>query len=242
MKINEVAKLTGITVRTLHYYDEIGLLKPSSHTDSNYRIYSLLDVEILQQILFFKELDFSLVQIKSILNNQNYEKNYALSKQRDLLLEKKHRLDGLITLLDDILEGENKMSFKQFDNSKVEEMKSDYEKEVKERFGKTKAYSEYEEKTSNYVKEDFKVLEKKCNEIFADFSKIKDDKPDSEIAQNLVYILQEFITNNYYKCDKNILLTLGQMYVEDIRFKQNIDKNGDGTAKFVLNAIEYFCK
>ena len=242
MKINEVAKLTGITVRTLHYYDEIGLLNPSEHTESNYRIYSRNDIERLQQILFFKELDFPLSKIKSFLSSKNYDKTFALAKQKELLVEKRNRLNGLITLLDEILKGENEMSFKEFDNSKSEKMKEDYVKEVKERFGGTKHYTEFEEKSINYTKKDYAELAKKSESIFEEFSAIKSENPASEKAQELVLKWQNFITKHYYKCDKTILLGLSEMYVSDERFKENIDKSGAGTAEFMTNAIKHFCR
>ena len=98
MRISEVAKLTGITVRTLHYYDEVGLLKPSEITEAGYRLYSREDLEILQQILFFRELDFPLSQIKEIMNNPNYDKEEALKKQKELLIQQRQRIEGLIKL------------------------------------------------------------------------------------------------------------------------------------------------
>ena len=100
MKISEVAKLSGITVRTLHYYDEIELLKPSETTEAGYRMYSSEDLERLQQILFFRELDFPLNEIKEIMLNPNYDKNEALNKHKEFLIEKRKRIDGLITLID----------------------------------------------------------------------------------------------------------------------------------------------
>ena len=123
MKISEVAKLSGVTVRTLHYYDEIGLLKPSKTTEAGYRMYSIEDLEKLQQILFFRELDFPLNEIKEIMVNPKYDKIEALNKHKELLIEKRKRIDGLVTLIDKTIKGDNNMSFKEFDNSKIEENK-----------------------------------------------------------------------------------------------------------------------
>ena len=106
MRISEVAKLTGITVRTLHYYDEVGLLKPSEITEAGYRLYSREDLEILQQILFFRELDFPLSQIKEIMNNPNYDKEEALKKQKELLIQQRQRIEGLIKLIEKRIEGD----------------------------------------------------------------------------------------------------------------------------------------
>ena len=120
MKVSDVAKLTGVTVRTLHYYDEIGLLPPSEVTSSGYRVYNDADLEVLQQILFFRELDFSLEEIRGIMQNPAYEKETALQNQKALLLQKRDRLDRLIALVDKTLKGERDMSFKQFDTTKID--------------------------------------------------------------------------------------------------------------------------
>ena len=135
MKVSDVAKLTGVTVRTLHYYDEIGLLPPSEVTSSGYRVYN--DLEVLQQILFFRELDFSLEEIRGIMQNPAYEKETALQNQKALLVQKRDRLDRLIALVDKTLKGERDMSFKQFDTTKIEEAKQQYAAEVKQRWGNT---------------------------------------------------------------------------------------------------------
>ena len=158
MKISEVAKLSGVTVRTLHYYDEIGLLKPSDTTEAGYRVYSNKDLETLQQILFFRELDFPLNEIKEIMINPNYNKNEALNKHKELLMEKRKRIDGLIALINKTIKGDNIMSFKEFDNSKIEENKRKYSEEVKNRWGNTDAYKEYEKKTSSYDKNSWTTI------------------------------------------------------------------------------------
>ncbi|MGN0265697.1 MAG: MerR family transcriptional regulator [Oliverpabstia sp.] len=148
MKISDVAKLTGVTVRTLHYYDEIGLLNPSEVTQAGYRVYNDTDLEVLQQILFFRELDFSLEDIRKIMQNPAYEKESALRKQKELLMQKRSRLDSLISLVDKTLKGEQDMSFRQFDTTKMEEAKKKYAEEAKQRWGGTAAYAEYEKKAN----------------------------------------------------------------------------------------------
>ena len=137
MKISDVAKLTGVTVRTLHYYDEIGLLNPSEVTQAGYRVYNDTDLEVLQQILFFRELDFSLEDIRKIMQNPAYEKESALQKQKELLMQKRSRLDSLISLVDKTLKGEQDMSFRQFDTTEMEEAKKKYAEEAKQRWGST---------------------------------------------------------------------------------------------------------
>ncbi|WP_196002071.1 MerR family transcriptional regulator [Clostridium sp. 1001271B_151109_B4] len=241
MRISEVAKLTGITVRTLHYYDEIGLLKPNKITEAGYRLYSKEDLEILQQILFFRELDFPLSEIKEIMNNPNYDKEEALKKQKELLIQQGQRIDGLIKLIDKRIEGDNNMSFKEFDMNEIEENKKKYAKEVKERWGNTKAYKESEKKISGYNKEKWGDINQETNEIFKAFAKLRDCDPGSEGVQELVRTWQKYITDNFYTCTNEILAGLGLMYVQDERFKENLDKNGEGTAKLMAEAIEIYC-
>lgn len=241
MRISEVAKLTGITVRTLHYYDEIGLLKPSEITEAGYRLYSREDLEILQQILFFRELDFPLSQIKEIMNNPNYDKEEALKKQKELLIQQRQRIEGLIKLIEKRIEGDNNMSFKEFDMNEIEENKKKYAKEVKERWGTSKAYEESEKKTSSYNKGKWGDINQETSEIFKGFAELRNSDPGSEEVQELVRRWQKYITDNFYTCTNEILSGLGLMYVEDERFKENLDKNGEGTAKLMAEAIKIYC-
>ncbi|WP_294346566.1 MerR family transcriptional regulator [uncultured Clostridium sp.] len=241
MKINDVAKLTGITVRTLHYYDEIGLLKPSKITDAGYRIYDEKNLETLQQILLFREMNFPLSEIKEIISNPKFDRIDALEKHKNLLIKKRQRLDNLINLVNNTIKGENDMSFKEFDMTEIEATKKKYAKEVKERYGKTDAYKEYEVKTKNYDKDKWNDVNTEANEIFKTFADNKDKAPESEEVQELVKRWQSHITKNYYNCTKEILASLGLMYVNDERFKKNIDKCGEGTAEFMSKAIEVYC-
>lgn len=242
MKVSEVAKLTGVTVRTLHYYDEIGLLKPSQVTESGYRLYSDGDLELLQQILFFRELDFSLGDIREIMGNPAYDRETALRNHRQLLLQKRRHLDGLITLVENTLKGEYDMSFKQFDGSEMEETKKKYAAEAKERWGNTDAYAEYEEKTRDYDDPQWKLLKGEGAKILAEFGRNRHLVPESAQAQALVKKWQDYITANYYTCTKPILSCLGEMYIGDDRFTENLDRNGEGTALFMATAIEIYCR
>ena len=241
MKISEVAKLSGITVRTLHYYDEIELLKPSETTEAGYRIYSSEDLERLQQILFFRELDFQLNEIKEIMLNPNYDKNEALNKHKEFLIEKRKRIDGLITLIDKTIKGDNNMSFKEFDNSKIEENKRKYAEEVKKRWGNTDAYKEYEKKTTSYDKNSWNTINEEMAKILKEFADNRNEDPSSNVVQGLVEKWRLYITSNFYNCTKEILSCLGLMYTGDERFKENIDKYGEGTAEFMSKAIEIYC-
>ena len=241
MKINDVAKLTGITVRTLHYYDEIGLLKPSKITDAGYRIYDEKNLETLQQILLFREMNFPLSEIKEIISNPKFDRIDALEKHNNLLIKKRQRLDNLINLVDNTIKGENDMSFKEFDNSKIEENKRKYSEEVKNRWGNTDAYKEYEKKTSSYDKNSWTTINEEMIEILKEFADNRNEDPNSHIVQSLVEKWRAYITSNFYNCTKEILSGLGLMYIGDERFKENIDKYGEGTSEFMAKAIEIYC-
>ena len=242
LKINEVAKLTGISVRTLHYYDEIGLLPPDEVMESGYRLYGNNALERLQQILFFRELGFALKEIQKILNNPAFDQNGALENHKKLLLLKRARLDDLIALVDSTLKGEPKMSFKEFDMTEIEAAQKDYAKEVEERWGRTEAYAESSRKTKSYHKEDWARIAEEEEQIYREFAaRIGQDVSTPEV-QNLVAKWQTHITNNFYRCSKEILAGLGNMYVLDERFTKNINKHGDGLAEFMSRAIAEYCK
>ncbi len=238
MLIKEFAEFTGVSVRTLHYYDEIGLLKPAFVNEhSGYRYYNEHSLVRMQEILFYRELDFSLKSIAEILSSPNYDKTKALTEQKKLLTLKKERLERLISAIDGAAKGENIM--KTFDNSEFE----NYRQEVKEKWGSTDAYKEHTEKTKDYSKDKWNNLADKMNEILAEFSVCMKNgaTADSAEVQNLVKTLQSHITENYYLCTNEILAGLGQMYVADERFRNNIDRHADGTAAFIRKAIEIYC-
>ena len=238
MQIKEFAEFTGVSVRTLHYYDEIGLLKPAFVDKfTGYRFYDANSLLRMQEILFYRELDFSLKIIGEILSSQNYDKTKALKEQKYLLTLKKERLERLISAIDDAVKGENVM--KAFDDSEFEKHKA----EAKERWGKTDAYKEHVERTKNYSKQKWNALAEKTDYIMAEFAVCMEngETPDTAEAQSLVKMLQNHITENYYLCTNEILSGLGQMYVSDKRFKSNIDKHADGTATFICEAIAVYC-
>ena len=239
MQIKEFADFTGVSVRTLHYYDEIGLLTPAFvDRSTGYRFYDEKSLFRMQEILFYRELDFSLKSIRELLSSPNYDKNKALNEQKHLLTLKKERLERLISAIDGAVKGENIM--KAFDNSEFEK----YKAEAKEKWGKTDAYKEHAERTKNYSKQQWNDLTEGMDHIMAEFAVCmrKVERSDSAEAQNLVKMLQNHITENYYICTNEILAGLGQMYVADERFKNNIDKHADGTATFICEAIQVYCR
>ena len=241
MQIKEFAKLTGVSVRTLHYYDEIGLLKPAFVDEQNgYRFYDENSLLRMQEILFYRELDFPLKSILEILSSPDYDKQKALAEQQKLLELKKERLERIIDALDGATKG--KVTMTAFDNSDYETARKQYEVEAKQRWGETDAYKEHAEKTEKYTKDKWQDVNDGLMAVFAKFAECKKNgnTANSEQAQALVIELKDYITENYYTCTKEILAGLGQMYVADERFKTNIDKNGNGTTEFVSKAIESY--
>ena len=242
MQIKEFAKLTGVSVRTLHYYDEIGLIKPALVDAQNgYRFYDENSLLRMQEILFYRELDFPLKSILEILSSPDYDKQKALAEQRKLLELKKERLERIIDALDGATKG--KVTMTAFDNSDYETARKQYEAEAKQRWGETDAYKEHQEKTADYSKDKWQEVNDGLMEIFAKFAECKQNgnTADSDDAQALVKELQNYITENYYTCTKEILAGLGQMYVADERFKTNIDKHTLGTAAFISESITAYC-
>ena len=239
MLIKEFAGFTGVSVRTLHYYDEIGLLAPA-YVDktTGYRYYDEKSLIRMQEILFYRELDFSLKSIGKILSSPDYDTKKSLEEQKIMLTLKKERLERLISSIDEAMKGANIMSA--FDSSEFEK----YKAEAQEKWGKTDAYKQHEEKTADYTKQKWNGLAEGMDRIMAEFAHCmkNGERPDSDEAQNLVKTLQNHITENYYHCTNEILAGLGQMYVADERFKNNIDKHADGTALFISEAIEFYCK
>ena len=239
-KISEISKISGVSIRTLQYYDEIGLLKPAKVTERGYRMYDDTNLSKLGEILLLRELEFSLKQITEILTYPGYDRKSAIDSQIELLTMKKERLEKLIEFAEKVKKGEaKKMDFKAFDNKEYEILQA----EAKERWGKTDAYKEFEDRSKNKTKDSLMRSGAEMMKIFAELGDIKDKAPDGREAQLLVGKLQDFITVNYYTCTKEILASLGIMYTADKRFTASIDNaGGAGTAEFAGKAIEYYCK
>lgn len=238
MHIKEFADLTGVSVRTIHYYDEIGLLKPG-YVDGNngYRYYDESSLLRMQEILFYRELDFPLKTICRIISSPGYDRKLALAEQRKLLILKKQRLERIIESVDNAMKGEIILST--FDNKEYEQ----YREEVRERWGSTGAYGEYTEKTRDRTPEKQNDIINGLEQVFSDFvCCMNDGEPaDSEKAQKNVKRLRDYISENFYTCTDTILSGLGKMYVSDERFKNNIDRHSPGTAEYVSRAIGIYC-
>ncbi len=149
--VKDVAKITGVSIRTLRYYDEIGLLKPTKLTDSGYRLYDNKALEKLQEIMFFRELELPLAAIKELMDNPNYDKEQVLSAQKTILEKKRNRLNGIIELISDVMKGANTMSFEAFGNDDIQKilnhtlecMSKEALKEQIKKYGSEEKYREH---------------------------------------------------------------------------------------------------
>ena len=237
--VAQVSAMTGISVRTLHHYDAIGLLKPSRITDAGYRLYDETTLKRLQTILLFRELEFPLKQIKRILENPEFDPMEALEDQIQMLELKREHLDQVISHARNIQKtGVISMNFKAFDTKKMDA----YAAQAKEKWGHTDAYKESQQKTAGKSKEQQLETADALMDIFREMGAIRSQDPASAEAQTLVKKLQDFITEHYYNCTPQILLGLGQMYAAGGSMTENIDAaGGKGTGAFAREAIRIYC-
>ncbi len=237
--VAEVSRLTGVSVRTLHHYHAIGLLKPTKCTDAGYRLYDDTALERLQQILLFRALEFPLKDIQLILESPHFDRKRALEQQITLLTLKKEHLEDLIGLAREILQnGANKMDFSAFSTEKIDQ----YAAQAKAAYGKTPEYQEFAEKSQGRTSIETQQLHKQMMSLFAEFGAMRTSSPQGEEAQAQVRRLQDFITEHFYTCSNQVLAQLGEMYAAGGEFTQNIDQaGGPGTAAFVCQAIKGYC-
>ena len=238
--VTEIAKLTGVSVRTLHHYDAIGLLKPSQITEAGYRLYDEAALERLYLILLFRELEFPLKDIKEILDAPDFDRNRILEQQIALLKAKANHLQTCIHLANGIkLLGVRNLKFKNWDPKKIE----DHSAQAEALYGKTDAWKEYSEKSGGRTKEQENALGSGIMELFVQLGELKTLSPDSPEVQAWVKNLQAYITEHFYTCTPQILQGLGQMYAGGGSMTENIDAaGGTGTGEFARQAIEIYCQ
>ena len=238
--VHEVSRLTGVSVRTLHHYDAIGLLKPARTTDAGYRLYDDAALKRLQNILIFRELQFPLKEIKAILDSPEFDPKEALEQQIGLLELRRKHIDELIAYARRIQkEGEKTMNFSTFNKEEINR----YKEEVRERWGSTQIYKEYEKKTKDKTDKELGTMADKLLSLFDEIGSLRKLPPDAKEVQAKIMELQKFITDHYYTCTNEILQDLSRMYVFVERMEQNIDKaGGEGTARFVKQAVAVYCQ
>lgn len=240
--VGVLARLAGVTVRTLHHYDEIGLVSPEERSEAGYRLYGHLQVQRLQEVLFFRELGFALDQIRQIIGQPSYDRPSALGRQRELLELRADRLLNMIDAIDHAIEIEREGNI--MTNEEMLEVfdgfdPAEHEEEAKERWGETEAYQESARRTSSYTKQDWERIKAENAEINDAFLALMEagTPADSAEARAVAERHRGHITKWFYECTPEIHAGLGQMYVADARFTENIDKAGAGLARYMAAAI-----
>lgn len=236
--VKEMSKLTGVSVRALHHYDAIGLLKPTRVTEAGYRLYDGAAMERLYMILVYRELGLSLSQIRQILDAPDFDRNRALEHQIQLMQDKVTKLQNRISLAKGILIlGVNDMDFNGFDPEKIDE----YSQQARMLYGKTEAYKEYQQKSQNRTPGQEQDLGAQVMALFARLGKLRPCQPDSEAAQNWAAELQAFFTEHFYTCTPQILKGLAESYAGGGSMTENIDKaGGPGTGAFAKEVIDIY--
>jgi DNA-binding transcriptional MerR regulator len=239
--IKKIADLAGVTTRTLRYYDQIGLLSPAQTGDNGYRYYDQGSLLTLQQIMFFRELDVPLKDIQLILDHPDFDLLQALQDHRRTLQAKARRLETLIDTVDETIatiKGDwimnDKNYFEGFDESQ-------YEDEVKERWGDTPQYAESQRKWKSYTKEQKDALKQQGGEITIRMVGTAENTPSDPAIQQAVADYYAYLIGNFYQCDVEFLRNLSDMWVEDPRFAVNYDRIREGGAAFVRQAVHIFC-
>ena len=238
MTVAQVCKRTGVSVRTLHHYDQIGLLKPTEVTEAGYRLYDDGALDKLYMILVYRELGLSLNEIGSILDAPDYDRNRVLEHQIRLMQERVEKLQNRISFARGMLTlGVRYMDFDRFDPKKIDE----YSQQAKVLYGKTDAYKEFRQKQKGRTKEQEKDLGAQVMELFAKLGKMRPCEPDNEAAQNWAKELQAFFTEHFYTCTPQILGSLAESYAGGGSMTENIDKaGGEGTGAFAKQVIDIY--
>jgi DNA-binding transcriptional MerR regulator len=241
-KVGEVARLARVSVRTLHHYDELGLLAPSRRSESGYRLYSDGDLTRLQQILFYRELGFELEEIRSIMADPEFDRAEALRHQRDLIAERALRLEALLGLIDKTIaadEGGISMTkeemfevFGDFDPGR-------YEDEVTQRWGDTEAYRESARRAKRYMKDDWVRFKAEAQEQMDRMIELFDAgvAPDAPEAADVAEAARLQIDRWFYPCSREMHMALGDMYIADARFTAHYDQHRAGLAQWFHDAI-----
>ena len=240
VKVKEVSRLTGVSVRTLHYYDQIGLLVPDKIPGSGYRVYTQDHLEMLQQILFFRELGFPLQKIKEIIHDPSFDQVAALKLHRKLLMEKRRRLDRMIAVIDKTilnLKGEIDMTIEER-FAGLDFGRNPHEQEARQRWG-DEAVDQANERLAELSQEEKRNLSERWDAVYKRLASLRNGPPDTQEAQEAIaewYLL----LNSFGHYTPEMFRALGQMYVDDERFTQNIDRYGEGLARFMRDAMSVF--
>jgi DNA-binding transcriptional MerR regulator len=241
LKVSDVARLAGVSIRTLHHYDEIGLVRPSARSPAGYRLYAQSDLERLQQVLFFRELDFPLDEVKRIVADPDFDVGAALQMQRRLLTERAIRIKALIAAVDAAIDSNQKgiamtneerfEVFGDFDPSK-------YEDEAKERWGASDTYRESAKRTKRYTRGDWVKIKGEADAIIEELAKLlaRATPASSPEAMDLAERHRQHIERWFYPCSPPMHRALGEMYVSDPRFSETFERHAQGLAAYARDA------
>lgn len=239
--VKDVSSLAGISVRTLHYYDTLGLVCPVRANISGYRLYGDADLEKLQQVLFFRELGFSLTDIKSIINQRDFNTKQALLAHKQQLQTRQKRLERLVQTIDHTIAAmergaqmSKKEMFAGFDPSL-------YEKEAKQRWGHTQEWAQSQQRTSKYTKEDWQAIREQSTQIGQEIAALMSHPPADALVQSWIGKHHQLINERFYNCSISLYRCLGDMYVQDERFTAYYEKIKPGLALFMQAAIHVYC-
>lgn len=250
MLINELVKLSGVSARTLRYYDEIGLLKPSMVEQNGYRQYSQPDIDRLQQILFYRTLDFKLERIKVLLEDPNFEVKEALKNQQKLLEQKRNYLDGLLQTIAqtiDTMEGEttmtNEQKFEAFKNKLIEENEQAYGEEIRQKYGEQQVLEGYG-KLKEMTEQQYEAVQQLEQQLFARLKEaLVENDATSEVAMEATELHKRWLSFYWKKYTKEAHVGLAQMYLHDERFTTYYDSQvGEGATRLLHDAIVAYAK
>ncbi|MGY2126864.1 MerR family transcriptional regulator [Blastococcus sp. SYSU DS0617] len=243
MNVGEVAALAGVTVRTLHHYDRIGLLSPSGRTSAGYRQYSAADLDRLHQVLLYRELGFPLEEVATLLDDPSADPADHLRRQHRLLRDRLERTTAMVAAVEKEMEARDmgisltpEERFELFGDWLPEE----YEAEAEQRWGDTDAWAESQRRTRAYSKDDWIRIKAETDDVEARFAGAlrAGVAPDSEEAMELAEEHRQQISRNFYDCPPEMHAGLGRMYVEDERFTAHYEQRAPGLAQFVSTAVQ----
>ncbi|WP_127575432.1 MerR family transcriptional regulator [Paenibacillus barengoltzii] len=245
--IQKLGNLAGVSTRTLRYYDEIGLLKPARTNSSGYRIYGRREVDLLQQILFYRELGLSLEDIRSIVTDPGFDGTRALREHRNQLLDKRKQLDALIANVEKTIashEGritmQDQEKFEGFKKQLIDENERKYGSETREKYGDDKV-EKSNQKLMNMTQEEYAKVTQLENEVKVALAEaMKTGDPAGELAQKAADLHKQWLTFYWNEYSKEAHAGLAQMYVDDERFKAYYDKDQPGAAEFLRDAIQIY--
>jgi DNA-binding transcriptional MerR regulator len=243
VNVGQVAELAGITVRTLHHYDRIGLLAPSGRTAGGYRDYAPADLDRLHQVLVYRELGFPLEEVATLLDDPDADPAAHLRRQHRLLRDRLERTQAMVAAV------EKEMEARQMGISLTPEERfelfgdgfsDEYQTEAEERWGDTEAWAQSQRRTAAYTKEDWVRIKDEADGLQRRFAEVMASgaAADSEAAMDVAEEHRQHISRNFYDCPPAMHAGLGRMYVEDERFAANYEKVAPGLAQYVSTAVQ----